>query len=150
MTPREDTGRRLARLLRSRRGYDCLNPEGYGWCDGGCGILATAIHRWVGTGSLTSLLGSYLGGSGREAVQHILLRIGDLYIDGDGISTEGELVSRWHDKELVAVTGLIPFDLQDATNAGIPFEQDKIERTFRFLNSLPLTPARVITACQHP
>ena len=64
------------------------------WISGGCGILARALHEWIGEGS--SLWAIY----DRWRMMHVLVRVGDCYLDAIGAFTREELLKLWKDEEV--------------------------------------------------
>jgi hypothetical protein len=71
---------------------------GGGWLDGGCQILADALVQWLGEGAESYYL--VAGSNGvRDFPEHALVRYGDVYLDGDGASSEGVLLARWEQEE---------------------------------------------------
>ena len=78
------------------------DATGGGWLDGGCQILADALMQWLGEGAeLYYLVGGTTFEQGHEHdwPEHALVRYGDLYLDGDGASSEGMLFDRWEQEE---------------------------------------------------
>lgn len=74
---------------------ELLEPNGYecGWTNGGCRILADALVQWSeGALSLAAVWERFP--SGYVAVTHVVARIDDIYIDGDGPGLEDELLDR--------------------------------------------------------
>jgi hypothetical protein len=82
-----------------------------GWLDGGCLILADALAEWLGEGAEPYfLIGSSSGADGKPVdwPEHALVRYGDLYLDGDGASSEDVLLQRWAEQEGVEEGWLTP------------------------------------------
>lgn len=79
--------RRLLWSDRMLRTLHYLNDAG--WNDGGCRILAEANLLWLGPLAERYVL------IDRKQVQHVVVRVGDRYLDGDGASTERTLLRRW-------------------------------------------------------
>jgi hypothetical protein len=77
-----------------------------GWHDGGCRILADAYLLILPKASRYVLVGSR--GTPNAQVQHVLVRVGDHYLDGDGASTEATLLRRWGTLEGVSRARLVP------------------------------------------
>jgi hypothetical protein len=86
------------------------------WLAGGCWLLAEALHAWIGPrSSMWSLMGSQY-----HNVNHVVIRVGNCYLDGDGASTERELLKRWENEELVPKPYLRPFRPEEAQNIECP------------------------------
>lgn len=147
-------GRMLHNHLTSDKGFDCLKPEGYGWTDGGCLILAMAMRRWLGTGRLMGLYGRFRTYLRVDPLMqhHAMLQVGSLYLDGDGISTCPAIALRWEKSECVASISIRPFSHRLAVKGGIPDDPAKEDRTLLFLQKLPVGPeqARAILTASRP
>lgn len=107
-------GRALHDILYNGRMWALLEPLGCGWLDGGCLPLAQALSVWLGSGAK---LWAVRDGFGRA--QHVVVRLGDLYLDGDGASSAQALRRRWKRWEGIAEPHLTPFDPVEAEAAGI-------------------------------
>lgn len=88
--------------------------RGYGFIDGGCWDVALALHSWLGTGELVIVAGHH------KTVEHVLLRVGDRYLDADGASDKKALLRRWRELELVREPRVVPFDETAVRGAGVP------------------------------
>ena len=89
-----------------------------GWNDGGCAILAEAVMAWLVPHEKRYVV------FGRDAVQHALVRVGDWYIDGDGLSRRSTILKRWRWTERVADAGLLPDPIAQLTaGAGFPWNR---------------------------
>jgi hypothetical protein len=85
------------------------DPEGgakveeYGmWDSGGCWTLAQALHDWIGpSSSMHWVVGrDPLKEESLEPLpQHVVLKIGDFYLDGNGLYAKDELMGWWRDLE---------------------------------------------------
>ncbi len=107
-------GKDLHRWVNSEEGGLPLLPPGYeDWETGGCGILAQALHRWIGPGSKKYAV---MGG-GR--MWHVVVHVGGCYLDGKGASTEKELLSRWKQK-IGGEAHLHPFRVKESGNIECP------------------------------
>jgi len=72
----------LAKSTRS------LLEKGYTWAEGSCGEFAFAVHKWLGgAGELINVYNS------TGAALHLVTKVGDKYIDGNGIHTKSEVLS---------------------------------------------------------
>lgn len=95
-TDRRSLSRRLHTVLYSPGVFALITPYKCGWLDGGCGIAAEGIALWLGAKTQIWVL---LDAQGRA--QHLLVRYGEWYLDGDGISTGAELLARWAKLEMI-------------------------------------------------
>jgi hypothetical protein len=88
-------------------------PDGASsWCQGGCLVLALALSALVD--------GEMLVVASRRGPEHVVVRLGDVYLDGDGISTEEELLHRWRTEERVSDAFLDRFRLEACRARHIP------------------------------
>jgi hypothetical protein len=79
-------GRLLARFLKTREAMNILRSYDLDeWGFGGCWILAAALKRLIGHPAELYYVGSPMG------VEHVVVRIGNLYLDQDGGQTGKEL-----------------------------------------------------------
>src|SRR5262245_7860755 len=77
--------RHIRRACRDDHFYALLAPWSCGAFDGGCLIVAEALHQALGTGTLYGLWGTRITQStDRPRWMHAVLRIGDRYVDGAG------------------------------------------------------------------
>jgi DNA repair protein RadC len=78
-----EEGNKIARKMRSNKGYEILDsdPEitGSTWSSGGCYPFARSMQIVFG--------GTLVGIYDKGIVQHVMLNIGDLYLDSDGVSS---------------------------------------------------------------
>jgi hypothetical protein len=84
-------------------------PDGCGWTDGGCLILADALHRLVQpAGRLVAIVDRTRG----QIAQHVLLELPGpdqvWYLDGDGASSSNDVLQRWRTTEALARPLLAP------------------------------------------
>ncbi len=126
-------GNMLKRALWSKQGFDLIEQMGCGWNDGGCWTLAQGLYNWF-----KDVLMYCVYADGEP--QHIIvkLRERDIFIDGDGVSSEPELINRMVEDEFV--TGVItiePFSSQYclATANDIQLWQDISDRVTDFLHA---------------
>ncbi len=111
-------GQALVAWLYNHRGAlglinDPDAEEDYGdWTSGVCFPLARALEGWIGP--TAELVFAVLRDGNPE---HALVRIGDMYIDGDGAHTKDELLSRppWGTHYLVGAQELSDDDWEDIT-----------------------------------
>lgn len=134
----------LRSLLYAPQAWDLLEPLGCGWLDGGCRILADALNEWLGPSAEKMAL---LDEAGR--IQHVLIRIGRVFIDGDGMTLEHEILARWQDLEGIKGPRVAPLDtrhLTDLDAAGIPASQDIEKRLVGILRDWMGGPAFIYAA----
>lgn len=108
---RRDLNRRIKQAARSDRLYELLAPWQCGAFDGGCLMVADALHQLFG-GELVGLMGydwinAQRRGSTDSHWQHALVRIGGYYLDGDGFSTRQTLRRRWYRYERTYTTSFM-------------------------------------------
>lgn len=103
------------------------HPEGGGkveeygmWDSGGCWTLAQALHDWLGPKTSLHWVVGWDPKKGYGPVpQHVVLKIGNFYIDGNGIYTANELLEWWRDIELYRSLSMRPFDSEEAGRLSI-------------------------------
>lgn len=94
------------------------------WDQGNCWTLAQALHEWIGPrSSLVWVVGKDLHKEDRfrdrpPMVQHVVCKVGDFYIDSNGVYTEPELIEWFVQDDFVRVS-LKPFDVDEAEAASI-------------------------------
>jgi len=119
-------GKALSRWLKTNKAYACL-PDNCTWSAGGCWILARALKKYIGKeAKLETILSA-----GLQIPQHVVVRVGDVYLDGDGASSAWRLVQRWEKLEWMDVTDIVPFskDLQRVGRSqGIPCAAGTVDR----------------------
>jgi hypothetical protein len=106
-------GRQIAAACRSDAFYELLADWSCGAFDGGCLMVADALQQALGAGDIVGLMGHSRGPRTQRGAaitwQHAVLHVGfDLYLDGDGFSSEATLRRRWRDQEGVIVTEIAP------------------------------------------
>lgn len=108
-------GNDLHRWINSEKGGLLILPPGYEtWEVGGCWILAQALQKWVGPES------KKYGVAGGGRTWHVVVRVGDCYLDGSGASTEKELLSHWKHMGIGPDAHLRPFRVKEAGNIECP------------------------------
>lgn len=104
---RRKLSRQLHRFLYSERRFVCYLDEDQGsWTSGSCWRLAGAFRLWARAGGTRVQQVAIWNDRGRA--EHVLVRSGDCYLDGDGISTLDEIVHRWDTLEGVSVRAVSP------------------------------------------
>lgn len=94
----------LKRVLSTNAAYEVLGDKVDTWTSGGCLLLATTLHELFG--------GELCGVWSNGILQHAVVKIGDAYVDADGISTETQLLARWRTQEGLASPVLGPYEAQ--------------------------------------
>lgn len=108
-------GRRISEFMNSEEGYRLLPHPRATWTSGGCYILADALGSWLENAF------PLVAVSGRGGFPvHVLLKVGDCYVDADGASTEEELVQRWRTQEMIEGARVGPFDPAQAGEIDCP------------------------------
>jgi hypothetical protein len=129
----------LSDYLYSEEVFSILEEElpGSSWVQGGCWPLAEALRREIG-GELVGVWGRWRG-----FPDHIVCRIApNTYLDGDGISTEEELLYRWREIEGMKDPYLEAF--QESVFDSVPddiailFSERLVERLQPLLRSLAI------------
>jgi hypothetical protein len=99
-------GRTLRRFLYEPDLWQIL---GYGtrggWLDGGCAILADALHEVLGPAAQRIMLTDVRG-----VPQHIAVIYRGMVVDGDGVSTQRAFLQRWLTVEGVDGASIALFD----------------------------------------
>lgn len=97
--------------------YRILEPLKCGPFDGGCMVYARALQKIYG-GELYALVGRDATHPESEpVVQHAVVKVGDKFLDAEGVSSEDELRNRWQRDELVDVTALRPLEPGELSEA---------------------------------
>lgn len=104
-------GRDLRRWLNSEEGgYSVLPGDYETWIAGGCWILAEALQAWIGPGAVKwSIHSQEVPGR----IQHVVVKVGHCFLDGDGASSEEMLLRRWRDKERIERPFLKEFRIEE-------------------------------------
>jgi hypothetical protein len=84
-------GASLRQLLYAESTLQWLPDRASSWCQGGCLVLAQALCALVNEEMLVVASG--------RGPEHVVVQMGDVYLDGDGVSTEAELLHRWRTEE---------------------------------------------------
>src|SRR5262245_24614572 len=99
----------IRRVCRDADFYALLAPWSCGAFDGGCLIVGEALRLALGTGTLYGLWGTRITQStDRPRWMHAVLRIGNRYVNGDGVADKALLIDRWRNQELANGTSLQP------------------------------------------
>ncbi|MFA6094196.1 MAG: hypothetical protein WC986_14755 [Elusimicrobiota bacterium] len=96
----------LKKAISTKAAYAALDKGSGGtWTAGGCWTLAHAVAGLV-DGTLVALVADLWGHS---IVQHVVVMVGDKYLDADGLSTYHQLLHRWEVGEGLGRLRLVPF-----------------------------------------
>lgn len=79
-----------------------------GWNDGGCRSLMKAFLIWFDSEMVMPY--QIVKSPEERHSEHVVVRIGQVFLDGDGISTESELIDRWKYEERLGNVFLREFD----------------------------------------
>lgn len=108
----KETGRLITELNRKDElYYHCLLKTGAGPVDGCCYATARALQLTIG-GDLWTMWGKSYGSDLHQG-QHVLVRTGDLFWDGEGRHTEADLKKRWAQEEHLSDIEFKPFQDTD-------------------------------------
>ena len=126
------TGKALRSALCSKKGYEIIDGHGVGWLDGGCWSLAEGIKRWLVEVDL------YCAYDGDGNPQHVVVRVParDIFIDGNGISSEATLIEAMRAEGIPKVS-VAPFHWQNSveTPNGIELWKHTAAEVCSFLES---------------
>jgi hypothetical protein len=106
----------------NHEGWKFLPEEYASWTAGGCWLLARALHQWVGDPAELWTIYSEVGSDVlRPDVipQHVVVRIGNCYLDGNGAWTEKQLLDYWETKEGLRYPELRPMNVEDLEEAAL-------------------------------
>lgn len=106
-------GAALRNLLYEEAAVRWLPDGASSWCEGGCLVLAQALSALVD--------GEMLVVASERGPEHVVVRMGDVYLDGDGASTEEELLRRWRTEENLPGAFLDRFRPDGCRARQIPF-----------------------------
>lgn len=104
-TPKE-FGKQLRKFLYGKRNMSLL-PD-CGWLDGGCRSLMKALQIWLDEENVNTY--AIMSEENEEHCDHAFIKVGELFIDGDGVSTEKEMYERWLYEEMLPEVYIYPFD----------------------------------------
>jgi len=98
------------------------------WDMGGCWLLTQALHEWMGPrSSLKWVIGRDLHKDDSTLPQHVILKVGDFYIDGNGLYTKEELIEFFEEDDFVQVS-VKPFDPEEASELSVHCDLRKKKR----------------------
>lgn len=89
--------RKFKSFLYRKDVWELLEEAGCGWLDGGCRSLMKSLSMWLGEKNIVYY--QIVKHPNDEHSEHGLIRIGEYFIDGDGVSTYEQLLHRWLTEE---------------------------------------------------
>jgi hypothetical protein len=90
-----------------------------GWNDGGCFDLAEALVTW-----LTPERADRLAIIGPHGIEHVVAKVGEWYLDGDGATELKPLLRRWEKLEGVENPQLLAVTGEEIRARGIPLDSE--------------------------
>lgn len=127
-----DIGQKLKEILATDKAYHILGPGT--WLSGGCGILAFALLDVLDLPENNLFAIVDRDAINPNLIQHIIVSYNGMYLDGDGLSTEGQLLNRWKEQESLGNPQIIPYSKGVLEN--IPCPYDKINNIVNLLEPL--------------
>lgn len=115
-----DLSYKLKRVLWSNDALSLL--PGCGWNDGGCRSLMRAFRIWLGPDNVRTY--QIVKKPEQLHSEHVFIRIGDRFLDGDGVSGSYQMEYRWRFEERLPVVIIREFDPEtepDHVNGEKPF-----------------------------
>ncbi len=98
------------------------------WSEGGCWIAAEALKRWMRPHAEL-----WAVHDGANILHHVVVRLGDCFIDANGIFTEEEMLRFWAEEEGLVEPRLRPFSKQQAIAFQLDCPRDVVERLTKAL-----------------
>jgi hypothetical protein len=111
---RRQASARLRAMLYEEPALRWLPTGASSWCEGGCLVLAQALHAAALGGEIVAVRNGNHGGA-----EHLVVALGHVYLDGDGISSEGQLLHRWRTVERLPAPFLGPYVALECFGSGI-------------------------------
>ena len=121
-------GQKLHEFFYSPEVFVILGDAYDSWVAGGCWIAAEALKRWMRPHAELWAIHD-----AANILQHVVVRLGDCFLDGDGVSTRRELLKRWVEQEGVVEPKLKPFSEQQADAFGLVCPADLAEQVTKAL-----------------
>lgn len=117
--------RRLRHFFWHDTGLAILNGLSYQWYDGACWLAADGLLRWALLESAQSAYQSLVIelcclGTSRCDVEHVLVHVGDWYLDAYGVRSATHILAVWRRQEFAIAPFITPFRLDRVTHHGIP------------------------------
>lgn len=113
-----------------------LIPD-FGWNDGGCRSLMKAFILWFGAEYVRTY--QIVKTSEQFHSEHVFVRVGDWFLDGDGVSGFNEIKNRWLFEEGLPSVIIREFEPETEPvhiNGDVPLyiSEDRIEALVRLLD----------------
>lgn len=148
---RSDLGQEIQRASALLEGH-FVEKYGFGFQDGGCLMFACAAARWVKVKSgnqneAVSLWGLHVNGC--PSATHVVAKLGDHFIDSDGLATESDLFEKLSSLELVS--GQITMrPLTKKSMADLPYNESAMECITSGMQEVICLPPEDISSGIHP
>jgi hypothetical protein len=121
-------GNRISKKIKSDNGYKLLDSDsklkGSTWAAGGCYPFAQAMNKIFG-GRIVAIENE------NGLMQHILLKVGNLYLDSDGVSSIDKKLSIQKEEDVVNPR-LTTFDENKLGKIGVG-DKDLVDKIIRFV-----------------
>jgi hypothetical protein len=98
---------RIYRIIQEDKSFEYI-PEQCGWNDGGCWMLAQALHEIL---PHSTMIGVIPVGRGATMIGHVATKYGDWIIDGSGVRTERGFKRNWELDEGTEIK-VVPFTVK--------------------------------------
>lgn len=129
----QSIGKVVKRVTGSTGAYNLLDADpatsGGTFTTGGCAVLAYALSNLIPNSKIFGIRRD--GGNG--IVDHVVLKVGNNYIDADGVSDESTLLNRWEKLERINNPVLVPIEKSDLGQ--IPYSQPLIDKFTALFNN---------------
>lgn len=117
-------GNMVRRVTKTKTANSVLNSDpstsGGTFTRGGCANLAFALNQVFPESKICGIRRE----NGRGIVDHVMIQLGNQYIDGDGASTESELLQRW--AGIVENPAIVPVKREELGK--IPYSDTSIQK----------------------
>ena len=126
--------------------FKLLNKWGCGAMDGGCLMVALALKEVLGRGEIYAVWGiTYRRKT--PCYLHALLRVGNLYVDGDGVSDKQLVLDRWNASEYInEALDLVPLaERIRMIKKGTPLCEETVDKLTYYFNKRLFTGALRLT-----
>ncbi|MBA3822493.1 MAG: hypothetical protein H0X24_01160 [Ktedonobacterales bacterium] len=122
----------LRHALWKGAGVAFVERMGFGWYDGMCCVLVRAMQRVLGPAAQLMIVGCQW-----HPACHVVCLYRGHYVDGDGISTACQLLTRWERVEMQPCAYLRPFDVRLVHAAEILDDPHLVDEVVQMLRALP-------------
>lgn len=106
----------LQNCCQSAEMAECLDDWGCDVFNGGCLVLALALQRVLKIGDLFALY-TWLEDDQMHQPQHVVLRVGEWYLDGNGVSGYDELTAHWLEAEGLEIDEVAPITVEESLDS---------------------------------